>query len=170
MDCKYVEQLLERYWQCETSLEEESELRLFFSSEEVPAHLLRYKDLFVYQQVQQEVGLSEDFDIRVLAQVEIPVVKARRLTIVGRFMPLFKAAAVIAVMLSLGNVAQHTFFADEALDYNYDAYTDTYDDPEVAYKQVSSALMMLSEGINKSQDQLIADSLSATKTVEMMKK
>lgn len=169
MDCKYVEQLLERYWQCETSLEEEAQLRLFFSSEEVSAHLLRYKDLFVYQQVQQEVGLSDDFDTRVLAQVEVPVVKARRLTLVGRFMPLFKAAAVIAVMLSLGNVAQHTFFADEALDYNYDAYTDTYDDPEVAYKEVSSALMMLSEGINKSQDQLIADSVSATKTVEMMK-
>ena len=40
------------------------------------------------------------------------------------------------------------------MDYNYDAYKDTYDDPEVAYKQVSSALMMLSEGINKSQDQM----------------
>ena len=36
---------------------------------------------------------------------------------------------------------------------------DTYDDPEVAYKQVSSALMMLSEGINKSQDQNLADSV-----------
>lgn len=30
---------------------------------------------------------------------------------------------------------------------------------EVAYKQVSSALMMLSEGINKSQDQNLADSV-----------
>lgn len=50
-------------------------------------------------------------------------------------------------------------FANETLDYNYDTYTDTYDDPEVAYKQVSSALMMLSEGINKSQDQNLADSV-----------
>ena len=111
MDYKYIEQLLERYWQCETSLEEESELRSFFSEEEVPAHLLRYKDLFVYQAVQQEAGLGEDFDERILAQVEAPVVKAKRLTMVGRFMPLFKAAAVIALILSLGNVAQHTFFA-----------------------------------------------------------
>ena len=31
MDYKYIEQLLERYWQCETSVEEESELRAFFS-------------------------------------------------------------------------------------------------------------------------------------------
>lgn len=168
MDYKVIEQLLERYWQCETSLEEESKLRSFFLLEEVPAHLLRYKDLFAYQQIQQEVGLSGDFDARILAQVEAPVVKARHLTLVGRFMPLFKAAAVVALMLSLGNVAQHTFFAEEALDYNYDSYTDTYDDPEVAYKQVSSALIMLSEGINKSQDQHLTDSASATKAVEVM--
>lgn len=168
MDYKYIEQLLERYWQCETSVEEESELRIFFSTGEVPAHLLPYKDLFVYQQAQQEVGLGADFDARVLAQVEVPVVKARRLTLTGRFIPLFKAAAVIALILSLGNVAQHTFFAGETLDYNYDAYKDTYDDPEVAYKQVSSALMMLSEGINKSQDQILADSVQS-RSVDVIK-
>lgn len=167
MDCRYIEQLLERYWQCETSVEEESELRYFFSKEEVPSHLLQYKDLFVYQQVQQEVGLGDDFDARILAQVEKPVVKARRLTLTARFMPVFKAAAVVAIMLSLGNIAQRTFFADEALDYNYESYTDTYDDPEVAYKQVSSALMMLSEGINKSQDQQQVDSVKAG-VVEMI--
>ena len=79
MDYKDIEQLLERYWQCETSVEEESRLRDFFSKEDVPAHLLRYKNLFVYQQVQQEVGLGEDFDARILAEVEVPVVKAKRL-------------------------------------------------------------------------------------------
>ena len=73
MDYKDIEQLLERYWQCETCVEEESVLRDFFTKEEVPAHLLRYKNLFVYQQVQQEVGLGEDFDARILAQVETPV-------------------------------------------------------------------------------------------------
>ena len=56
MDYKYIEQLLERYWQCETSLEEESELRAFFSKGEIPAHLLQYRDLFVYQQVQRDIG------------------------------------------------------------------------------------------------------------------
>ena len=47
MDYKYIEQLLERYWNCETSLEEEQILRSFFRQKEVPAHLLRYKQLFV---------------------------------------------------------------------------------------------------------------------------
>ena len=31
MDYKYIEQLLERYWQCETTLQEENILRAFFS-------------------------------------------------------------------------------------------------------------------------------------------
>ena len=48
MDYKYINQLLERYWRCETSLEEEDILRAFFSLDEVPAELLRYKPLFRY--------------------------------------------------------------------------------------------------------------------------
>ena len=36
MDYKDIEQLLERYWQCETSVEEEATLRDFFAKEEVP--------------------------------------------------------------------------------------------------------------------------------------
>jgi hypothetical protein len=31
MDYKYIEQLMERYWNAETSMEEESILRSFFS-------------------------------------------------------------------------------------------------------------------------------------------
>ncbi|WP_321478912.1 hypothetical protein [uncultured Bacteroides sp.] len=169
MDYKNIEQLLERYWQCETSSEEEAYLQAFFmTSKEIPSHLLQYKDIFVYQQLQHNIGLGEDFDKRILAEIESPVVKAKRLTIINRFMPMFKAAAVIAVILSLGNIAQRTFFDDDKLDYNYATYTDTYDDPEIAYKEVSSALMMLSESINKSQDQHLADSI--TPKANMIKK
>lgn len=112
MDSKDIEQLLKRYWQCETSLEEEACLRAYFNKEEIPRHLLRYKDLFVYQQLQQKENLGDDFDARVLAAVEVPTVKAKRITLIARFMPLFKAAAVVAVVVSLGNIMQHSFFAD----------------------------------------------------------
>lgn len=112
MDFKYIEQLLERYWQCESSLEEEVSLRVFFSGDNVPEQWFRYKDLFVYQQLQQEEHLGVDFDARVLAEIEVSVVKAKRMTLSERFMPLFKAAAVVAVVLSLGSVIQHSFFSD----------------------------------------------------------
>ena len=46
MDSEHIEQLLERYWKCETSLEEEAQLRAYFAEAgNIPAHLLRYKDL-----------------------------------------------------------------------------------------------------------------------------
>ena len=81
MDYKYIEQLLERYWNCETSLEEEQILRSFFRQKEIPAHLLRYKTMFAYQEIEKERGLGSDFDAKVLARVEKPVVKAQRLTL-----------------------------------------------------------------------------------------
>lgn len=150
MDSKYIEQLLERYWQCETSLEEEACLRAFFSGNDVPGHLLRYKDLFVYQQLQQEVHLGEDFDARVLAEVEVPVVKAKRMTLTARFMPLFKAAAVVvAVVLSMGNVMQHSFFSD----VEEVAAADTIG------KQISAPSVALSGDVPVSHEKQVMDSL-----------
>ena len=68
MDYKYIEQLLDRYFQCETSLEEERILRTFFSQKDVPVALLPYRDLFVYQQSEtMEDQLSADFDQRILS-------------------------------------------------------------------------------------------------------
>ena len=36
MDYKYINQLLERYWAAETTLEEEKILRTFFSQTDIP--------------------------------------------------------------------------------------------------------------------------------------
>lgn len=160
MDFKYIEQLLERYWQCETSLEEEAQLRAFFKENDVPEHLLRYKDLFVYQQLQQEEQLSEDFDARVLAEIEVPVVKVRRMTLIARFMPLFKAAAVVAVVLSLGNVMQHSFFSD----VKEVAAVDTIG------KQISAPSVALSGDINVTHEKQIMDSLKRVEKEKGIKK
>ena len=151
MDCKYIEQLLERYWQCETSLEEEAQLRAFFNGSDVPEHLLRYKDLFVYQQLQQEVGLGADFDARV---------QAKRLTLTARFVPLFKAAAVVAVVLSLGNVMQHSFYSD----VKEVAAADTIG------KQITAPSVALSGDVAITHEQQILDSLQRIdKKVELKK-
>lgn len=112
MDSRYIEQLLERYWRCETSVEEEACLRDFFNNGDVPAHLLRYKDLFVYQQLQQDEHLGDDFDARVLARIEAPVVKARHMSLGARLIPLCKAAAAVAVVLMLGNVMRRSMLSD----------------------------------------------------------
>lgn len=108
MDYKYIEQLMERYWRCETTLHEEDILRTFFSQEDVPADFLPYKDLFVYGREQKESdALDDEFDRKVLGMIrEDEPVKARTITMRQRLIPLFKAAAVVAIVLTLGNAIQ----------------------------------------------------------------
>lgn len=149
MDCKQIENLLERYWQCETSLEEEQQLRTYFNGNGIPEHLLRYRHLFVYQKVQQSIGLGEDFDARILAEIEPRIVKARKLTLTMRFMPLFKAASIVALVLSLGSVMQHSFFSN----VKEIAATDTIG------KQISAPSVALSGDGVVSHEQQILDSL-----------
>lgn len=119
MDYKYIEQLLERYFQCETSLEEERILRTFFSQKDVPVALLPYRDLFVYEQSETHTDhLGDDFDERILALVEEdqPRVKARVITMEQRFRPLLRAAAVVGIILSIGLAAQMPYERQATLD------------------------------------------------------
>jgi hypothetical protein len=111
MDYKYIEQLLERYWECATTLEEEQILRTFFSQKDVPVVLLPYKDLFTYTETEKtETVLGDDFDARILSMIEDPApVKAKTIRLTQRLKPLFKAAAVVAIFLTLGNAMQVAF-------------------------------------------------------------
>lgn len=118
MDYKYIKQLLERYWECQTTLEEEAILRAFFCQEDIPSDLLPYRDLFIYEQTQpkQDV-LGSDFDAKMLALIgqEKPV-KARIITFKQRLRPLFRAVAVVAVILTLANAMQVPFNSDAEYD------------------------------------------------------
>lgn len=126
MDYKYINQLLERYWRCETSIEEEDILKAFFSQKDVPVELLRYKDLFTYElsETKQDV-LGEDFDAKILAMTEESTpVKAKVISMTQRLRPLVKAAAAVAIILTLGNALQVPFANNNngnAISY-YDGY------------------------------------------------
>ena len=115
MDYKYIEQLMERYWNAETTLEEEEILRAFFSQEDIPAELSQYAPLFAYEHTEKAVDvLGEDFDEKMLQMVgEAPRSEERPqaqiISLRERLMPLFKSAAVVAIVLTLGNAAQVAF-------------------------------------------------------------
>ena len=113
MDYKYIEQLLERYWDAETTLEEENILRTFFSQKDLPAEMEALRPLFA---LEKEETLGDDFDERMMQMIgsdmsadsqQTPVaVKAREVTLTRQLMPLFKAAAVVAIILTLGGALQ----------------------------------------------------------------
>ena len=114
MDYKYINQLLDRYWNCETSLEEEEILRTFFSQDELPAELKPYKSLFSYELSEaKNEALGEEFDQKMMSLIEDEYSKepnkAKVVSLTERLKPLFKAAAVVAIILTLGNAAQVPF-------------------------------------------------------------
>lgn len=108
MDYKYIEQLLERYWECQTTLAEEDILRTFFAQDNVPVELLPYRQLFLAEHEEKnEVKLGSDFDQRVLTIIENEQpVKARTITLSQRLRPLYRAAAAVAVLITLGTTIQ----------------------------------------------------------------
>ena len=163
MDYKYIEQLLDRYWACETSEEEERILKAFFSQKDVPAALARYKALFVYETEQCAASaLGDDFDRRVMEAAgvadgaEAPaagrVVSVHHITLGRRLRPLWRAAAAVAIVTLLGTAAQHSFMQPSATDqaagwdYNQSAYKDSYQDPQKAYEASMRTLEMFKEG------------------------
>ncbi len=132
MDYKYIEQLLDSYFSCTTTLQEEQILRSFFSQEDVPGHLAQYADLFQYEVATKEETLGEDFDQRMMALVDTEkkeqtttahtvamttprLAKRKVLGISSQvFAPFFKAAAIVAMALTIGRAAEHAIGEQEA--------------------------------------------------------
>ena len=139
MDYKYIEQLLERYFNAETTLEEESILHSFFRQAEIPARLEQWRALFT---ISDEDTLGEDFDARVLAMIEdkaahdnssegagmqANTVKAKEIRLTQRLMPLFKAAAVIAIFLTIGGALQAPWDSSWNKPVDYASYQQNLD-------------------------------------------
>ena len=148
MDYKYIEQLLERYWQGETTLQEENILRSFFSQQDIPEHLQKYKALFTYE---KEEPLGDDFDTRILEVIGEGEPKAKTVTMISRLTPLFKAAAIVAIVLTLGNAAQAPW------NYGWDDPKDEY--AKFREQQVADSVNLL----NPVQAENLGDSALAPK-------
>lgn len=121
MNYQYIEQLLDKYFEAQTTLEEEQILRAFFAQEDVPVHLLSYRKLFISQSFgKNSESLGDDFDQRILSLIneeevkEPQHVKARKVSLNKRLRPLYKAAACVAVVLAIGQAAQMPYYKSEA--------------------------------------------------------
>ena len=90
----------------------------------MPAHLRQYSDYFAYVKASKEETVSADFDSRFAdilnsEQSAAPVVRAKAIHIPfkSRLMPFLKAAAVVAVTLTVGGAALKGLMQDEELEY-----------------------------------------------------
>jgi len=130
MNNKRIEELLEKYWLCETTIPEEEELRSYFHQPDIPEHLLKYKALFTYRQEEAEVALDDNFDERILKMIS-PKKKEPVRRIIR---PYLRVAASIIVVLG---------FVFSAWLYNQQTNPwkqDTYETPEQALAEVQRIL------------------------------
>jgi hypothetical protein len=70
MDYKNINHLLEKYWEGETSLQEEETLQQYFNHGNVAPQLEQYQSLFQYFKEEQDVMISDGFEKRLLEQLE----------------------------------------------------------------------------------------------------
>jgi hypothetical protein len=135
MELNNIELLIEKYFQGETSIAEENELRTYFSSLNVAQHLEQYKPLFGY------LSLAAD---QKFAQ-EIPLLAAHMFQDHDkkRNVAWLSIAASVVVLMGIGTYVYYNYE-----DANSNQDLGTYDDPEVAFRQTQKALALLSNNVN----------------------
>lgn len=142
-DLKHIEQLLEKYYNGETSLEEERKLRWYFQTRDVPERLKPDKTMHAYfQQIKQE-ELSPEFTLKLSKLID----KQHRTHIntASRTILLWagSAAAVLIILLTVWLGYKDPFSLQAS------HFQDTYNDPELAYLESKKVLLMVSEKMNE---------------------
>jgi len=123
-----IELLLEKYFEAETTIAEERELKAYFSSENVAPLLEQYKPIFGYAtQAKQEQYTAT-----------IPLQSKKRITVVW-----LSVAASVVVLLSVSLFTYNHYNQPKPQDLG------SINDPEVAFRETQKALAMISEHVNK---------------------
>ena len=130
MEFNKIEDLLEKYFQGETTIAEEKELKAYFSSPNVAQHLEQYKPMFGYfSQVKEQKSTQE-----------IPLQTKKR------NVAWLSIAASAVVLLGIGTY----FYTSEKNTAPVVAQSElgTYDNPEEALVATQKALALLSNNVN----------------------
>lgn len=142
MDSKRVEELLEKYWNCETSLEEESALREYFHQTDVPDTLKDSAVLFRYFEQQRQHKMNDvAFDASLKNKLQPAQGKMRSL-----LMSSLRIAAGISVV-----VASFWLVRTQMRDDTPQEIADTYDDPKEAFEETKRALQLISKNFGKAK-------------------
>ncbi len=172
MNYKYIEDLLERYFQCQTTDTEEQILHNFFLTEDVPAELARYAHLFRSLTDEADISLPTDFDSRLHTairqrQTTVHPLKTRIASLNRSLRPFYKAVASVALIITVGVTSSQYWSskAPEPVEYNYSNYHDTYSDPNMARETLTDALKDLSNAL-RGDDANLTDTISVPATLE----
>ena len=145
MDSNRIEELLSKYWNCETSLEEEQQLREYFKGGDIPEQWKETAALFRYFEENKKKTLN---DVAFDAAVKQNVQPQKKGKLVKLFYNSMRIAAGIAVL-----VMAVWFVRKEVRDTTPQEVVDTYDDPQLAFEETKKALLMISKSFGTAESQ-----------------
>lgn len=154
MSVNEIETLLARYYNGDTTESEEKALKRFFTEEEVPAHLLADKELFMQLASPTEPPVPQGLEARLASLIdqwdthERRSVRLKRRTRIVRLQWLGSIAASLLLLLAVGTYLHQS--AAPAVGQ------DTCATPEEAYAEARKALLMFSSALNKGAEQMAA--------------
>ena len=159
-DTERIRQLLDRYFEAETSAAEEQELRELFRTPPDDPELAAYAPLFAdWREDERSVTAGPDLEARILdaLQRETPVRRISPRVWMAR-------AAAIALLLAGSWWAVREYNARED---RLALTRDTFEDPEEAFRQVEAALAMVSGAMQQGED-LTRESVRPTEGLDII--
>jgi hypothetical protein len=151
MEQAEIRALLDKYWQAETSLEEERQLADYFRRPEIDPGLEPFRSLFEWRAEEAELMPGEDFDRRMLER--IAPTPSLRIPSIG-----YAAAAAVLLCVCIsfflmvsgpGTGPKPSVAVVPPPPAVRHEIKDTYDDPQQALAAVRHALLIASNGISK---------------------
>ncbi len=144
MDSKKIEELLSRYWNCETSLEEEAQLHAYFREGNFPEQLKETAALFGYFDSRKKKTLTDvSFEQSVLRKVKAPSGKVTSMV----YNTMRIAAGLIVLIVAVW------FVRSEIRKSTPQEVVDTYNDPKLAFEETKKALLMISKSFGAAEEQ-----------------
>lgn len=146
MNTEHINILLQKYWDCQTSVSEERELHDFFSTGSVPEEMKEYIPLFTYRENQRLLSVSDEFDTKLNTAISKQN-KAQQYITIRIFTPLLR---IVASLILIGGLGVSLYFIGKQ--NNKPHFSETYNDPNAAFKQAAFALDKLSHALRVSEE------------------
>jgi len=154
MDSKRIDTLLEKYWDCKTSLEEEEEIREYFAANESSGKR-NEGELFRYFNLEKKKEMDTSFESELLEKLqEAQPEGSRQVWMKPWYTQIARIAAIIIVGISIVFIVEKNRIQDnEEVIASSLLEKDTYEDPEKAYEETVKALRIISAQLNEGKRQ-----------------
>lgn len=146
MEYQPIKNLLDKYFQGETTLAEEKKLKDYFSSGPVDERLMEYAPLFQWMVREQDLHLEEEQASAMFNKLEPVTAKAVRMKTVSRLW-IARVAAVLVLMVGMWWAYQSQQTNDQTAEVDWSKYEITNE--QEALMITRGALFKASQALNK---------------------